>query len=166
MSKAAAWIMNINGRLHVSVSQMELVHIINNPFYFNIPNAPAYCQNMIIWNDNILPVVDIASLTNYHASHKERNVVAVVIFRDNNNEVHYGGISQTRSPTLEYVNNSQICQLPELTLDLMDISLSCFSSSDGREVPILDLSKLFSRDYSMNFISNNTGPVETHNEFR
>jgi len=152
MSRVAAWVMKVDDSIYASVSQMELVHIINNPCSINVPKAPEYCQNIIIWNDSILPVVDFSRILNNIDSNKLCNVVAVIIYKDSNNEVNYGGINLSESPELEYVENNQLCDLPEHTKDLQDISLSCFLSKNGHEVPILDMSKIFSRDYSEEFI--------------
>lgn len=153
MSKVAAWVMKVNETLYASVSQMELVHIINNPCCINLPKAPEFCQNITIWNDNILPVVDFSRLLNDVDSNRTCDVVAVVIYKDSNNDIKYGGINLSNSPELEYVENKQLCKLPEHTKDLEAISLSCFLSKDGHEVPILDMSKIFSRNYSEELLS-------------
>lgn len=152
MSKAAAWVMNIDETLFASVSQMELVHIVNNPSYTSIPGSPEHCQNVIIWNDNILPVMDLSRLLKKTNSSTKRDVVAVIIFRDNNDEIHYGGIILAKSPNLEFVNNEQICTLPDNTDSLRDVSLSCFESKDGHKVPILDITRIFSRDCSLSVV--------------
>ncbi|MGB5396801.1 MAG: chemotaxis protein CheW [Gammaproteobacteria bacterium] len=144
MSKAAAWIMNINEQLYASVSQMELVHIINEPCYTAIPGAPAYCHKVIVWNDNILPVIDLSGLLNSAAVQSKREVVAVIIYRNGNDEIHYGGIILAKSPDLEFVENTQLCSLPTHTQKLKEIALSCFKSRAGHEVPILDMTRVFS----------------------
>ena len=131
---------------YVSVSQMELVHIINRPDPVSIPGAPDYCGNIIIWNDNILPVVDIATLYKHGMPQSSHEVVAVIIYRDQNNDIQYGGIGLYASPELEHVENQQVCAVPDQPECLRTISLSCFISKDGHEVPILDMGKLFSRD--------------------
>lgn len=152
MSKAAAWVMKVDETLYTSVSQTELVHIINKPVLFNIPGTPEYCQNVIIWNDNILPVVDISCLRDKNAQHTSREVVAVIIYRDKNNNICYGGINLVGSPDLELVENTQMCDFPTQYKDLHEISLSCFKNKSGHEVPILNMSMIFSRDYSERII--------------
>lgn len=147
MSKAAAWIMKINETIYISVSQMELVHIISNPAIIPVPRAPAYCQNIIIWNDNVLPVVDISQLLDGANDSYYNQSVAVITYRDHNNIIQYGGILLADSPVLEHVNNDQLCQLSGDTMNLHAISLSCFTSKKGFQVPIIDMSKLFSSEY-------------------
>jgi chemotaxis signal transduction protein len=148
MNKAAAWIMKLNDSSYASISQMELVHIINDPVFIRVPKSPGHCENIIIWNDNVLPVVDLDRFYDAPVSKLQHNVVAVIIFRDNNNDLHHGGIALNSSPVLEYVNNSQSCTIPNHAKPLKDITLACFTSEQGHQVPILDMTKLFSRAYS------------------
>ena len=84
MRKAAAWVMKVDDSLYVSVSQMELVHIINTPSLIKVPQTPKFCQDIILWNDNILPVVDLSVLCNQSGNKSTGNVIAVIIYRDVN----------------------------------------------------------------------------------
>jgi chemotaxis signal transduction protein len=152
MNKAAAWIMKLNSSLYASISQMELVHIVNNPVFVQVPKSPTFCEKIIIWNDNVLPVVDLNQLYDQPAPVEEHKVVAVIIFRDDNNDLHYGGIALKSSPMLEYVNNSQSCTIPAHATPLQDVTLACFTSEQGHQVPILNMTKIFSREYAKTLI--------------
>lgn len=156
MSKAAAWIMKVNDSSYASISQRELAHIINDPVFIRVPKSPSHCQNIIIWNDNVLPVVDLGELYDAAGSPPRHNVVAVIIFRDNNNDLHHGGIALNSSPVLEYVNNSQSCTIPNQARPLEDLTLACFTSEQGHQVPILDMTRLFSGEYSKALIDQET----------
>ena len=148
MSKAAAWIMNIDENRYVAISQMELVHILNHPRCVQIPQAPPHCNCMLIWNDAPLPIIDISVLLDKKATSCARDIVAVAIYRDTNGKPCYGGIRQIGSPELEYVTNDQVCALPGHFNGLTPVTLSCFSSTNGHSVPILDMSRLFSMEYA------------------
>ena len=148
MSEAAAWIMKINETLHISVSRMELVHIISDPDMVSVPRAPSYCRNITLWNDNILPLADFNRLTNGGHNNHNNQLVAVTSYRDSNQIVQYGGILLAESPELEHVNNDQFCDLSDATVKLRAISLSCFTSKRGFQVPVIDTGKLFSSEYS------------------
>ena len=149
MSNAAAWVMKVNDSMYASVSQMELVHIVNGPEPVSIPRAPSYCKNIIVWNDNILPVVDLASMFGISCNNDKYDVVAVTIYRDGSDKINYGGLRLFDSPELEDVENGQVCNIPEFPQCLRSISLSCFISKNGYEVPILDMGKVFSRGLSL-----------------
>jgi chemotaxis signal transduction protein len=148
MSKAAAWIMKINETSYISVSRMELVHIISEPVLIPVPRAPSYCRTITIWNDNILPVADIALLLNEEDYSYYNHMVAVTSYRDSQQNVQYGGILLAESPELEHVNNDQFCHLSGATVNLHAISLSCFTNKKGFPVPVIDMSRLFSSEYT------------------
>ena len=148
MSDAAAWIMKINETLYISVSRMELVHIISDPDMIPVPRAPSYCRNITLWNDNILPVADFTRLIDGGEHTDNNHIVAVTFYRDHNQNVQYGGILLAESPELEHVNNDQFCGLSDATVKLRAISLSCFTNKRRFQVPVIDMSKLFSSEYS------------------
>ena len=156
MSKAAAWVMKVNDSSYAAISQMELAHIINDPVFVRVPSSPGHCQNIIMWNDNVLPVVDLGQLGDAAGSRPRHNVVAVIIFRDTNNDLHHGGIALSSSPALEYVNNSQSCTIPNQARPLKDLTLACFTSEQGHQVPILDMTRLFSGEYTRAVIDQET----------
>ena len=148
MSEAAAWIMKINESLYISVSRMELVHIISDPDMIPVPRAPSYCRNITLWNDYILPVADFTRLIGGEVNIHNNHIVAVTSYRDHNQTVQYGGILLAESPELEHVNNDQFCGLSDATVKLRAISISCFTNERGLQVPVIDMSKLFSSEYS------------------
>ena len=148
MSEAAAWIMKINETLYISVSRIELVHIISNPDIIPVPRAPSHCRNITLWNDNILPVADIARLVTEGDNTLDKHIVAVTSYKDHDQNVQYGGILLAEPPELEHVNNDQFCGLSDATMKLRAISLSCFTNKRGFQVPIIDMSTLFSSEYS------------------
>jgi chemotaxis signal transduction protein len=148
MSEAAAWIMKINETLYISVSRTELVHIISDPEMIPVPRAPSYCRYITLWNDNILPVADFTRLINKENNIINNHIVAVSSYRDHDQNVQYGGIMLAESPVLEHVKNDQFCGLSDATVKLRAISLSCFTSKRGFQVPVIDMSKLFSSEYS------------------
>lgn len=148
MSKIPAWVLRVENSIHVSVSQMELVHVISNPELHKVPHASDYCNDIVIWNDNMLPVICIASLLNDTSYDERLGFVAVIIYKGQNNAIQYGGIKLSGPPWLESVSNNQMCMLPDAETKINEISLSCFISKDNHTVPILDMNKLFSRSYT------------------
>ena len=151
MNNAAAWVMNVGEGLYVAVSRAELVHILDSPYCVRIPQAPAYCNHTAIWNDALLPIMDISYLLGHTTGSHVRDVVAVTIFKDKQGEHHYGGIRQAAPPELEYVTNDQICTPPVHLDRLAPASVSWFLSQDGHPVPILDVANLFSLQCAKTF---------------
>jgi len=144
----AAWLMQIDRLTNLAVGQYELVHIVDQPEYTPIPQAPEYCKHVIIWNDNIVPVMNISSWVTGEVQPEDSGIVAILVYKSPQEEFLYGGIKLSNTPVLERVNNNQQCALPESLAKLKLISISCFKSSDGDVVPILDVTGLFSKKIS------------------
>lgn len=141
----SAWMMQIDRMLNLAVGQFEIVHIVDQPELFLIPQAPEYCKHVIIWNENIVPVMNVSSWLSNEAQAKDTGIIAILVYKNSRQELQYGGIKLGNAPALEKVTNSQQCELPEDNEKLRGISLSCFKSSGGETVPVLDVEKLFSR---------------------
>lgn len=145
MSKSAAWVMKLDQSIYAAVSKTELIHIVDKPTYIKIPKTPDHCKHVIIWNKNILPIMNISLWIKNESTHYDSNVVAIIAYGDSDGDAQYGGIKLFDAPTLEYVNNQQMSELPSDFNKWNAISLSCFINKDNVKVPILDISKLFSR---------------------
>ena len=141
----SAWVMQIDRMLNLAVGQFEIVHIVDQPELFLIPQAPEYCKHVIIWNENIVPVMNVSSWLSNDAQAKDAGIVAILVYKNSQGELQYGGIKLGNAPTLGKVTNSQQCELAGDNEKLKGISLSCFKSSGGEAVPVLNVEKLFSR---------------------
>ena len=141
----SAWMMQIDRMLNLAVGQFEIVHIIDRPELYLIPQAPEYCKHVIIWNENIIPVMNVSSWLSNEVQAKDAGIIAILVYKNTQQELQYGGIKLGNAPVLEKVTNSQQCELPEDSEKLRDISLSCFKSSGGEAVPVLDVEKLFTQ---------------------
>lgn len=144
-----AWLLELDAAIQIAVGQFELIHIVDKPEYINIPQAPEYCKDVIIWNNHIVPVMNL-SLIGASQSIDEVNerIVAILAYADEHGEYIYGGIKLLEIPELNRVQNSQQCQLPEHFDQWTNISLSCFRSDKGNAVPIIDVAGLFSANLS------------------
>lgn len=144
MSGATAWVIQLDHQMSAAVGQMELIHIVDNPEFYKIPGAPAYCDHVILWNNRIIPVMDLSAWLNDSTVVFRRSLVAIAVYRDQNNELKYGGIHLSDTPATEVVSNDQACALPITSNRWKAVSVSCFRSSDSNPVPILDVPTIFS----------------------
>lgn len=144
MSGATAWVIQLDHQMTAAVGQTELIHIVDTPEFYEIPKAPTYCDHVILWNNRIVPVMDLSAWLNDSTVVYRRSLVAIAVYRDQNNELKYGGIHLSETPAMETVNNEQACALPLTSSKWRHISISCFRSSDNNPVPILDVPTIFS----------------------
>lgn len=139
----AAWILPVDEFMKVAVGEFEFIHIVSQTEYFSIPQAPKYCDQVILWNENIVPVMDLSLWYSGHEQSYDTAVIAVLIYKNNNGDLLYGGIRLKNMPVLNIVTNDQSCLLPDESDKWKEMCLSCFKSSNGDVVPILDVARLF-----------------------
>ena len=145
MGEVAAWLMQIDRASKVAVGQRELIHIVAAPKYIEVPKAPFYCSRVLIWNNSLVPVVDLSLLVNKMSAFYHDNSVAVGVYTDQNSgKTHYGGIQLTDMPVLDKVSNKQQILESELSSAWRPVSVSAYKSTDNEIIPILDLRRLFS----------------------
>jgi len=140
-----AWLLQVDRLVNVAIGQFELIHIIDKPDYMSIPQAPKYCNDVILWNSNIVPVMSLASWLTSEIQLDSTGVVAIVVYEDNQGKYKFGGIKLSNAPVQAKVTNGQQCQLTGEYDKWRKVSLSSFKSKAGDIVPILDVSKLFSQ---------------------
>ena len=144
MSEAAAWLMQIDRLTRVAVGQLELIHIISSPEYIEVPKAPGYCQRIVVWNNKIIPVVDISMLVAGTSAFYQNNAVAVALYKDpGSDEIKYGGIQLTDMPLLEKITNEQGVARSDLSSMWHPYAVSGFKSAEKEIVPIIDIRQLF-----------------------
>ncbi len=141
----SAWMLQVAAGIQVAVGQYEVIHIVDRPDYISVPQAPAHCHHVILWNNHIVPVMELSVWLTGHMQPGGANIVGIVAYERPEGGYAYGGLGLSSIPTLHQVNNQQFCELPSANSDKWQrISLSCFTSETGQAVPVLDLPLLFS----------------------
>lgn len=147
MGDVAAWLMQVDRVSRVAVGQLELIHIISDPDYIEVPRTPEYCQRVVVWNNRIVPILDISMLINKTSAFFQHNAVAVALYSSGDSgELNYGGIQLIDMPVLDKVSNQQYVEASELPGNWRHVSISAYRSKDDDIVPILDTQRLFSPD--------------------
>jgi len=141
----SAWILEVGEIFNLAVGQFELVHIVDQPEYISIPQAPEYCRHAIIWNGVMVPVMNVSSWLMNSPQLDDESIVAILIYRSSSGELNYGGVKLNSTPVLEKVSNDQECELPQASAKLKAVAVSCFKSSAGDAVPVLEIGSLFSK---------------------
>jgi len=140
-----AWLLQVDRLVNVAIGQFELIHIIDEPDYMSIPQSPKHCKDVVLWNNNIVPVMSLVSWLTSEIQVDNTGVVAIVVYEDEQGKHKFGGIKLSNAPIQAKVKNSQQCQLTGDFDKWRKVSLSSFKSKTGDIVPIIDVSKLFSQ---------------------
>jgi chemotaxis signal transduction protein len=146
--KIPAWIISITDTLSVAVGEFELVHILPDmPELFHVPNAPPYCQQVFIWENKIIPVMNLAEklcLEQHSATHS-RIVISIFAYRINRIGVaEYCALFSDSVPHQIDISDEQACPLSADLYSWTPYFRSCFQEAETKKIiPILKLERLF-----------------------
>lgn len=61
MAEASAWLLTLDPQVRAAVGEREMVHLVQLPTVFDIPDAPRYCRQVLLWQEGIVPILDLAA---------------------------------------------------------------------------------------------------------
>ena len=142
---STAWLLVLNNGWRVAVSEAEMRHLLHRPTLFNIPCSPVYCSHVLIWEEKLVPVFDLAAwLTAHKASHSTA-LIGVVAYREKlRNTIEYGALHLSIPPKRVSVHDDAACELPDDGIGWPSVAISCFADNDRNPIPILDMPRIFS----------------------
>ena len=143
MNGVPAWVLEIDTSTSVAVGQYEIAHIISQANLVAIAQAPEYCKFVTIWNNCLIPVFNITHWLSPEKPSEYHSIIAIMAFKLDNGDVSHGGIQLSNPPVLAHISNDQQCELPDNADKWKNIAISCFRSSNGQAVPILNIKSLF-----------------------
>jgi chemotaxis signal transduction protein len=142
-----AWLLKDTNGDYFAVAEVEMVEYSPSVKSFSVPLTPYYCNSIMEWRDQLIPIINLASLfeTN-NLSDVDR--VGVFAYQLKENAVlQYIGIPILDSPIHIVVADSQFSELPTRFIsDRIALCLSCFSYQNI-SVPILNLNYLVSTKF-------------------
>jgi chemotaxis signal transduction protein len=142
MSRMNAWLLDFGDACHAAVGTRELLHLVDAPSTFAVPCTPAYCNHIVLWQEHLLPVLDIAARLG--ALPRTAPFLAVVGYQHQRGEYpQFGALRLAAPPKQLAVSDEQACRLPEGSNAWQDLAISCFEYQ-GKAVPVLDLCRIFS----------------------
>ncbi|MCW9015183.1 MAG: chemotaxis protein CheW [Gammaproteobacteria bacterium] len=144
MNKAQAWLLQIDRKTRVAVGHLELIHIVNYPEYYDVPRSPEHCKRVILWNKNIIPVIDMSMLIDGISTYYHKNKIAIAMYENSQTgQYEYGGIQLMDTPILKVIDNNQGVSRSQLSDKWRDYSLSAFKVNEEM-IPIVSIRKIFS----------------------
>ncbi|TNF39003.1 MAG: hypothetical protein EP315_00425 [Gammaproteobacteria bacterium] len=146
MSGVPAWVLQVDRVARVAVGRMEIIHVVHEPEFIQVPCAPEHCNRIILWNNKIIPVMNLSSWFNNGVVYYHSNLVAIAIYADSQTgELAYGGIQLLEPPVLDHVSNTQACTDIMMQAKWQALAVSCYRNSRDETVPILDLTAVFAQ---------------------
>lgn len=142
---AEAWLLSFDNELSAAIGGRDLQHIAHLPPTFTIPFCPFYCDRVLIWNERLLPVIDLASWLTDGKQTCRSDLVGIVVYLEHGAHTpNYAGLRILSAPKRLQVHDNQACRFPQHMRRWSNIAASCFSYESDKLIPILDLRKIFS----------------------
>jgi len=149
MNEVNAWLLDLGGGLHGAVGELEMVHVLPDaPAIYEIPQSPDYCRQVLIWQGEVLPLMDLAKrlapgMVGPPDGVRDRAVIAA-FQRHPGEEPHHGGLLLRGMPVRIAVSDTEACELPESLQAWRPYAMSCFDYLGIGPVPVLNLHGVFS----------------------
>jgi chemotaxis signal transduction protein len=144
MHEATAWIVELGHGLRAALASAELVHLFSAPTLFELPQAPRYCRHLMVWEREILPVLDLAHWLAGRPAERGGQFIGVVGYQEQPEEnPGRAALFMDAIPIRVKVKDEQACDLPSHPSGWRHIACSCFLH-ESQAVPVLDLPFLFS----------------------
>jgi chemotaxis signal transduction protein len=144
MSASPAWLLSLDERRRVAVGPYEMVHVLTEGTELHpVPGAPRGCRQVLLWQSRPLPVIDLTEWADGTPRQGTRPV-AIVAFRRADGRVENGALLLGGIPRQVVVDDAQALTRSRVPAPWGALSHSAFSDG-GTVVPILDLTRLFSR---------------------
>jgi len=143
MPESNAWLIKLTEKETIAIGENELLHIITEPDLYKIPKVKKYCQHVIKWKNQVLPVMNITGLL-YNQDIGISGIVGIIAYKHNeSNTINYAAIDLTSVPKKISVNDKDACELPEPLHKWKPFSAVCFKKNNN-VIPIISLQKVFS----------------------
>ncbi len=143
MKEINAWRLDVGEDRVAAIGEHHLRHLVSRPTLFEIPQTPAGCARVCIWNDAIIPVWDVPRSLGVTTAFVEATVLAVIAFQlPQDAAVQVAGIALTGAPVRINGVQPNSADLPDPALAWKRIASACFRHGE-HVLPVLDFSKMF-----------------------
>lgn len=144
MAEAAAWIVDLAYGLRAAVGERDMIHLVEKPMLATIPYTPSHCQRVLLWENELLPIMDLTMWLIGQSAEGANSSSGIVAWQDRPEATpQYGVLLFSGLPRKVRVKDEQSCALPEQPSGWQTVAISCFRYDD-QPVPILDLPRIFS----------------------
>jgi hypothetical protein len=139
-----AWLLDFGRGLQAAVGIHEMSHVLLETRLYEIPRAPYYCAEVLVFERMILPVMDVISLIEQQRIVREgHDVIGIAVYQEaTTGDLNYAAMHLATMPTLLFVDNRDACELPQHLAYWQPYAWSCFLYEE-KPIPIIDFTRLY-----------------------
>ena len=142
---AQAWLLEFSRNQVAAVGLHELLEVLSRPKLYHVPMASARCHQVLVWRDEILPVVDFGAdpASEPDDAAPGGAVTAIAVYQTVPGEpLRHGALQLNVMPKAITVADNMACALPESHPSLSELAISCFFY-ENLAIPVIDLTRVF-----------------------
>ena len=139
----SAWLLKTGGAVDLALGNVHLVQLPDEVKYFPVPAAPLYARSVLLWQEQVLAVLDPHAWL-FGSRQPDAKFVAVVAYQlEPMAPLKHGAIALPEVPQSIEVKDDMACSIEQALPEI--VQASCISSFalDGHTVLVPDLAKLF-----------------------
>ena len=149
--------MDVGGRWRLAVGAPCVVEYLLSPPTHLLPRMPAHCLGVLVWQERLIPILDLAPVFSERPIPRERSAARAVVLayqESPGKPLSYGAVVVRSAPVEVWASDHMARSLPEHSA-LRKLSRSCFAHGEEL-IPVLDTKRLFATS-----LADPVEPVET-----
>lgn len=139
-----AWLLHVTPDIQFSIGEHQAAEYIETPSLLPVPLAAEPCKHVILWRDNIVPVIDMNILFGNPVENIFKHIIVIAYQRQDNNPLEFAAFRLVSSPEKINVNDDDACELPEDYPENMKHSILSMFKYNNQITSIFDYAKLIS----------------------
>ncbi len=138
-----AWLLKTGGALDLAVGSEALVQLIESPSVYPVPGAPLHVRFVMLWQEQIVPVLDPHAWLFGSALRSAKYIALVAYQTAPMTPLKYGAVSLAEIPESIRVQDNMAADLQfSLPENVQAACLSVFKAA-GQKVLVPDLQRIF-----------------------
>ncbi len=146
MVETNAWLLSINAKQKIAVAEYQMYEYILSADTAKVPLTPPHCQQMLFWQDRLIPKISLG-LFFENKTDGDKSYVVVAYQTAPEAPIQYAGLPIIEAPIRIIVQDETATELPDaFNKNLRSAILSCFLYED-QPVPVLNITALCSKEF-------------------
>jgi chemotaxis signal transduction protein len=142
----AAWLLKVSDTIQFCIAEYEAEAYIDVISLKSVPLSPTYCNQVIFWNELILPVIDMSRFQTDKmertSTNSSKHIFIVSYQQQENKPLEYIAFKLCSSPLKIVINDDDICKLPDEYPDALKSYLLSVFNHNNEITSVFDIARL------------------------
>lgn len=153
-NESSAWLTDCGGGVLAAIGIPNVLHVVEDTsLLFRVPLAPAHCNRVLLWQNRVLPVVDLSVLLATKIASARSLYSCVLGWRDAGGVTEYGVLLSRALPRRILISDSQRAEPLDTDVERWRGIALGFFSYHKHITPIVDPAALFGSTQAFRHLS-------------